>query len=127
MSHLTWIDEPLPVLRRPILVLAFEGLFDIAGVATSALTWMTDGRAVRSIARIDPDPFYDFSDHRPTVWIDETGDRLVSWPENEAKVLSAPARATISSCSPASSPTSAGGASPSHWWNWRSARGARRS
>ena len=88
MSHLTWIDEPLTVLRRPILVLAFEGLFDIAGVATSALTWMTDGRAVRSIARIDPDPFYDFSDRRPTVWIDETGDRLLSWPENEAKVVS---------------------------------------
>ena len=88
MSHLTWIDEPIPALRRPILVLAFEGLFDIAGVATSALTWMTDGRAVRSIARIDPDPFYDFSDRRPMVWIDETGDRLLSWPENEAKVLS---------------------------------------
>ena len=88
MSHLTWIDEPLTALRRPILVLAFEGLFDIAGVATSALTWMTDGRAVRSIARIDPDPFYDFSDRRPMVSIDEAGDRLLSWPENEAKVVS---------------------------------------
>ncbi|MGD9705919.1 MAG: PAC2 family protein [Acidimicrobiia bacterium] len=88
MSELVWIGEPIPALRRPILVLAFEGLFDIAGVATSALTWLTDGRAVRSLARIDPDSFYDFSERRPVVWLDDAGDRHLSWPENEAKVLS---------------------------------------
>lgn len=87
-TDLCWIDEPLPHLRRPILVLAFGGLFDIAGVATAALHWLAQDRSVRSIARIDPDRFYDFSQLRPTVWLDDLGDRHVSWPENEAKVLS---------------------------------------
>ena len=126
VSYLTWIDEPLPALRRPILVLAFEVSVRHRRRGHLRATWMTDGRAVRSIARIDPDPFYDFSDRRPMVWLDEAGDRILSWPENEAKVVLSPVRVTISSCSPASSPMSAGGASPSPSWNWRPARGARR-
>lgn len=88
MGDLIWIDEPLPELRRPILVLAFAGLFDIANVATNALDWLSQDRSVRSVARIDPDRFYDFSEQRPTVWLDDTGERHTSWPENEAKVLS---------------------------------------
>ena len=88
MSDLTWTEEPIPVARRPILVLAFEGLFDIAGVATAALTWMIEGRAIRTVADIDPDGFYDFTERRPMVSIDDVGDRHISWPTNEAKLLS---------------------------------------
>lgn len=88
VGDLVWIDEPMPELRRPILVLAFSGLFDIAGVATSALNLLSRDRSVRSIARIDPDRFYDFSQVRPIVQIDDVGERFVVWPENEARVLS---------------------------------------
>ena len=87
MTDLIWTDEPVPVARRPILVLAFEGLFDIAGVATAALSWMTQGRAVRTVAEIDPDGFYDFTERRPMVTLDDVGDRHLSWPTNEAQLL----------------------------------------
>ena len=87
VSDLLWAEEAIPEARRPILVLAFEGLFDIAGVATAALSWMTQGRPVRTVAEIDPDSFYDFSVNRPTVWLDDVGDRHLTWPKNEAMLL----------------------------------------
>jgi proteasome assembly chaperone (PAC2) family protein len=84
-SSLIWHSDPAPVLHRPIFLIATEGLFDISSVATSALRWIAGSRAVMDIASIDPDPFYDFTAQRPTVWLDDLGDRNIAWPENEIR------------------------------------------
>jgi len=88
-SELEWLVEPRPVLQRPVLLVALEGLFDVAGVATDALEWLTDGRPVETIAAIDPDGFYDFTQERPQVRL-EDDERVIDWPENEFKVVRFP-------------------------------------
>jgi proteasome assembly chaperone (PAC2) family protein len=65
-------------------------LFDIGGVATSALDWMLKERDYTVVADIDPDPFFDFTQERPEVYFDEDGDRQVRWPENEFTVIRYP-------------------------------------
>ena len=43
MTELLWSE--IPVLRRPLLLVAFEGAFDAAQAATSALKWISDHAA----------------------------------------------------------------------------------
>ena len=82
-------EEAAP-LRNPVLLIALSGLFDIAGVATSALDWMLKEREPMVVADIDPDPFFDFTQARPEVRNDEDGDRQLHWPENEFSVIRYP-------------------------------------
>ena len=57
-------DDIAP-LRNPVMLVALRGLFDIGGVATSALDWMLKERDALVIADIDPAPFFDFTQERP--------------------------------------------------------------
>jgi len=85
MSELIWI-EPRSALRRPILVVAFSGLFDIAEVATSALTKLSRRAGSAPLGSIDPESFYDFTQQRPQARL--VGDvRTVVWPSNELVAL----------------------------------------
>lgn len=77
-------------LRNPVLLVALRGLFDISGVATSALDWMIKERDYVIVADIDPDPFFDFTQERPEVYLDEDGDRQLRWPENEFLIIRYP-------------------------------------
>ncbi len=65
------------------MVVALTGLFDVSRSATNALHHLVSTRTVETIASIDPDGFYDFTQERPQVWLDEVGDRQISWPGNE--------------------------------------------
>ena len=82
-------DDIAP-LRNPVMLVALRGLFDIGGVATSALDWMLKERDCTVVADIDPDPFFDFTQERPEVYFDEDGERQVRWPENEFMVIRYP-------------------------------------
>ena len=84
--ELAWSVEQ-PSLHRPILVLALTGLFDVAQVATKALAHVVSSRPTETIATIDPDGFYDFTQERPMVWLDEEGVRHISWPANEFRAV----------------------------------------
>jgi len=77
-------------LHSPVLLIALSGLFDIAGVATTALDEFAPVETAVTIGEIDPDPFYDFTQARPTVEIDEGGVRALSWPDNEFDVVRNP-------------------------------------
>ena len=85
----TYWDD-FPPLRNPVLLVALRGLFDIGGVATSALDWMVKERDAVTVADIDPDPFFDFTQERPEAYLDEDGDRQIRWPENEFTVIRYP-------------------------------------
>lgn len=82
--------EDIAPLRNPVMLVALRGLFDIGGVATSALDWMLKERDAIVVADIDPDPFFDFTQERPEAFIDEDGERAIRWPENEFMIIRYP-------------------------------------
>ncbi len=81
MDHIQWI-EPTPALRRPTLVLAFEGWNDAGDAATAAAEHVIEVFDAEPIARITPEDFYDFSTTRPMVVLDD-GQRVIEWPAPE--------------------------------------------
>lgn len=80
------IDD-LPRLQRPVMLVALQGWFDAAKSATGALDWLMNTRDCVNVASIDSDPFFDFTQARPEVWIDEDDERHIRWPENEIVVV----------------------------------------
>ncbi len=78
MSELIWNDAP--VLRRPLLLVAFQGLFDAAMASTDALDWIRERADAAPIAKIDGETFYNFQETRPTVRIRSDGQRVIDWP-----------------------------------------------
>ena len=93
MSVLSTAYDGLAPLHRPIMVLALRGFFDIAEVATDAIDTLTDERIAPVVAAIDPDPFFDFTQERPNVMIDDADVRQVVWPENEFRIVRFPGHA----------------------------------
>ena len=77
-------------IHSPIMVVAFRGWFDIAEVATDALDELSRDRVAPVVASIDPDPFYDFTQERPEVYIDHAEMRQIRWPTNEARIVRYP-------------------------------------
>jgi proteasome assembly chaperone (PAC2) family protein len=85
------IDDVAP-LHSPIMVIALRGWFDVGEVATDALDHLVGagtsaGRLAPVVGAIDPDPFYDFTQERPEVFIDDDDERRVRWPSNEVRIL----------------------------------------
>jgi hypothetical protein len=84
---LTLDTEELGALRSPVMVIALTGLFDIGGAASTALDRFAPAEASVTVAEIDPDPFYDFTQERPQVEIDDVEMRVIRWPENRFDVV----------------------------------------
>ncbi len=82
MSELQW--QRVPALRRPVVVLAFDGWFDAGEAATGAVEWIRDRTVAEILARIDAEEHFDFQQQRPEVRIDERGIRQISWPDTIA-------------------------------------------
>ena len=74
-------------LRSPVMVIALTGLFDIAGAASTALDRFAPAEVSVTVGEIDPDPFYDFTQERPLVEIDDGEVRVIRWPENRFDVV----------------------------------------
>ena len=77
MSDLRWLT--VPPLRRPFLLMSFEGLFDAGGAATGALAQIRARSETTKIAEIDAEDFFDFTEQRPLVRVDD-GVRSIEWP-----------------------------------------------
>ncbi len=72
----------LGTLERPVMLVGLEGWFDVAGAATQAVAAFTNQDHAVTVGSIDPDPFYDFTQQRPHVTVDD-GVRDIVWPSNE--------------------------------------------
>ena len=70
-----------PELRRPLLIAAFAGWNDAGESATGAVRFMRRRWRADSVAEIDPERFYDFTQLRPRVRLDR-GERVLDWPRN---------------------------------------------
>lgn len=90
---LTTAFEQLAPLHDPIMVVALKGWFDVADAATDALDRLFTDRVAPVVASIDPDPFFDFTQERPEVFLDQDDERHVRWPSNEVRVARYPGRA----------------------------------
>ena len=69
-------------LERPVMLVGLEGWFDVASAATAAVNAFTSADHAVVVGSIDPDPFYDFTQQRPHVTIDD-GVRNIVWPTND--------------------------------------------
>jgi PAC2 family protein len=83
---LTLQTEGLASLRAPVMVIALHGLFDMASAATTAVAGLVSDDAI-TVAEIDPDPFFDFTQERPMVEIDEGEFRVIRWPDSRFDVV----------------------------------------
>jgi len=86
VEQLIWEHEPRRALRRPILVTAWDGLFDVGGAATGALEALR-GDAAAKVGHVDADEFFDFNERRPHVRIAASGRREIVWPHNDIYAL----------------------------------------
>jgi proteasome assembly chaperone (PAC2) family protein len=73
----------LPNLRRPILLAAFAGWNDAGEAATFGLETLVDTWSAAPFAEIDPENYLDFTDTRPMVSLDATGQRSLDWPTTD--------------------------------------------
>lgn len=66
----------------PVLVVAFKGWNDAGSAASAALSYIAQEGERRLVAEIDPENFYDFQSHRPTVAVADGELRRIDWPRN---------------------------------------------
>lgn len=78
MDGLTWSDHP--VLRRPLLVAAFEGWNDAADAATDAVDWLVNRFDAEPFAELDPDEYIDYQARRPETELVDGITRRITWP-----------------------------------------------
>ncbi|MEP6871363.1 MAG: PAC2 family protein [Anaerolineaceae bacterium] len=72
-----------PDLHDPVAVVAFAGWNDAASAATNAARFVVRRLGARKFATIDPEPFIDFRETRPSVRINSRNEREISWPTND--------------------------------------------
>lgn len=81
MDHLR--IEETPPLKDPVLIMAFAGWSDAAQAATSAARFLVGFWEANQFASIDPEEFYDFTEHRPHIRLTEGDLREITWPSND--------------------------------------------
>ena len=84
-EHVVW-SGPTPRLTRPTLIAAFEGWNDAGDAATTAASHLAGRWGCEPVAEIDPEPFFDFTAARPSVNLDKSKARRITWPLNEVRV-----------------------------------------
>jgi predicted ATP-grasp superfamily ATP-dependent carboligase len=72
-----------PELNEPTLIVAFEGWNDAGDAASFAARFLAKGWDAEPFASIDPEEFYNFTEARPHVRLDDDLNREIIWPEND--------------------------------------------
>ncbi|HZD17553.1 MAG TPA: PAC2 family protein [Actinomycetota bacterium] len=80
MNHLAYRARPR--VTDPIVVCAFAGWNDGGEGATTTVRLIREQWGGRRFASIDPEEFYDFQVHRPTVRLVDGDTRRLDWPRN---------------------------------------------
>ena len=73
-----------------MLVCAFRGWNDAAAAASTALGAVASSFDVETIARIDPEDYFDFQSTRPTISMNEGQTRRIDWPANDLLAVRVP-------------------------------------
>src|SRR5215216_3291007 len=78
MQDVIWSGRPM--LRKPVMVCAFNGWNDAGEAASAAVSFIRGSFDAEQVASIDPEEFYDFTAVRPTVRLTEGLTRDIDWP-----------------------------------------------
>jgi predicted ATP-grasp superfamily ATP-dependent carboligase len=81
VEHIT--IESTPRLSTPTMIAAFQGWNDAGGAASLAAGYLRVATSAERFALIDPDPFVDYQQTRPTVTLIDGQVRQVEWPDTE--------------------------------------------
>lgn len=91
---LDFSPDAVEPLERPVMLVGLEGWFDVGTAATQAVEAFTGSDRSIVIGELDPDPFYDFTQQRPHVSIDDDV-RRITWPGNEFVVQRNPGQRDV--------------------------------
>lgn len=87
----------IPMLRDPLMLIAFSGWNDGAEAATGAIehllsAWQESDDDVVPvlIAQVDSEDFYDYQVSRPQIRVNESAQREITWPGTQIFGLSVP-------------------------------------
>ena len=87
----------IPLLREPIMIMAFSGWNDAAEAASGAVEHLLSGWRDKNddvlpelIAEVESEDFYDFQVNRPVVSIDDSAIRSITWPSTQVFGMSIP-------------------------------------
>lgn len=87
----------IPLLRNPVMIMAFSGWNDAAEAASGAVEHLLSGWSDKRddvlpelIAEVESEDFYDFQVNRPQVSIDESQIRSITWPVTQIFGLAVP-------------------------------------
>ena len=87
----------IPLLRNPVMIMAFSGWNDAAEAASGAVEHLLSGWKDKKddvlpelIAEVESEEFYDFQVNRPQVSIDESAIRSITWPSTQVFGLAVP-------------------------------------
>ena len=87
----------IPLLRNPVMIMAFSGWNDAAEAASGAVEHLLSGWKDKKddvlpelIAEVESEDFYDFQVNRPQVSIDESAIRSITWPSTQVFGLAVP-------------------------------------
>jgi len=79
VSELIW--EAQPDLASPIVIAAFEGWNDAGDGASRALDHVIERWGAQRFASIEPESFFDFTNHRPRIRMTGNDTRRIDWPD----------------------------------------------
>lgn len=87
----------IPLLREPIMIVAFSGWNDAAEAASGAIEHLLSGWRDKNddvipelIAEVESEDYYDFQVNRPVVSIDESEIRSLTWPTTQVFGMAIP-------------------------------------
>lgn len=65
----------------PVVVVAFEGWNDAGEAASGVARSLRDQLQAVSVSTVESEDYFDYQFNRPTVVIDDDGDRVLEWPD----------------------------------------------
>jgi proteasome assembly chaperone (PAC2) family protein len=87
----------IPLLREPIMIMAFSGWNDAAEAASGAIEHLLSGWCDKNddvlpelIAEVESEDYYDFQVNRPVVSIDDSEIRSITWPSTQVFGMAIP-------------------------------------
>jgi proteasome assembly chaperone (PAC2) family protein len=78
------------MLRKPVMVCAFNGWNDAGEAASAAVSFIRGSFDAEQVASIDPEEFFDFTAVRPTVRLTEGVTREIDWPSSTISAAPVP-------------------------------------
>lgn len=79
-----------PGLRRPAMLVSFEGWNDAGEAASFATSYLAKSWGAVPFAEIDPEEFFDFTEARPEVTMGDGRTRSLTWPSTVVSVAGMP-------------------------------------